>query len=159
GHPRRFRGGYHRGRVGPLPAEGRVMEAADAKPSARDEEKAPASGTSGAESAKPSRRKKEKETAAALRLRRLTKRFGAKTAVDDLPLTIAVGSVYGLIGPNGAGKTTTFSMIAGFLRPTEGSVEVLGHAPTDVDDLRSRVGVLPQDAILPPSDRVGELLV
>jgi len=98
-------------------------------------------------------------TSAAVRLRRLTKRFGPKVAVDDASLTIPAGAVYGLIGPNGAGKTTTFSMMSGFLHPSEGSVEVLGHAPTDVDALRSRVGVLPQDAILPAGDRVGELLV
>jgi ABC-2 type transport system ATP-binding protein len=99
------------------------------------------------------------EGSAAVRLRRLTKRFGPKTAVDDVSLTVEVGSVYGLIGPNGAGKTTTFSMMAGFLRPTEGSVQVLGYPPTAVDDLRARVGVLPQDALLPASDPVGELLV
>jgi ABC-type multidrug transport system ATPase subunit len=99
------------------------------------------------------------EKATAVRLRRLTKRFGVKTAVDDVTLTIPVGSVYGLIGPNGAGKTTTFSMMSGYLRPTEGSVEVLGRRPTDVEGLRSRIGVLPQDAILPANDTVGDLLV
>jgi ABC-type multidrug transport system ATPase subunit len=99
------------------------------------------------------------EKNAAVRLRRLTKRFGVKTAVDDVTLTIPVGSVYGLIGPNGAGKTTTFSMMSGYLRPTEGSVEVLGRRPTDVEGLRSRIGVLPQDAILPANDTVGDLLV
>jgi ABC-type multidrug transport system ATPase subunit len=95
----------------------------------------------------------------AIRVAGLTKRFGAKTAVDRVTLTIGAGSVYGLIGPNGAGKTTTFSMLAGYLRPTEGTVAVLGFAPTAVDVLRSRVGVLPQDAILPASDRVGEFLL
>jgi ABC-2 type transport system ATP-binding protein len=95
----------------------------------------------------------------AVRVAGLTKRFGAKTAVDRVTLTIGAGSVYGLIGPNGAGKTTTFSMLAGYLRPTEGTVAVLGFAPTAVDVLRSRVGVLPQDAILPASDRVGEFLL
>jgi ABC-type multidrug transport system ATPase subunit len=99
------------------------------------------------------------EKDAAVRLRRLTKRFGIKTAVDDVTLTIPVGSVYGLIGPNGAGKTTTFSMMSGYLRPSEGSVEVLGRRPTDVEGLRSRIGVLPQDAILPANDTVGDLLV
>ncbi len=102
---------------------------------------------------------KKAEKDAAVRLRRLTKRFGPKTAVDDVTLTIPVGSVYGLIGPNGAGKTTTFSMMSGYLRPTEGSVEVLGRRPTDVEGLRSRIGVLPQDAILPTNDTVGDLLV
>jgi ABC-2 type transport system ATP-binding protein len=95
----------------------------------------------------------------AVRARRLTKRFGPKTAVDDLSLTIDSGSAYGLIGPNGAGKTTTFSMMAGYLRPTHGTLEVLGFAPTAVDALRARVGVLPQDALLPPNSRVGDFLV
>jgi ABC-2 type transport system ATP-binding protein len=95
----------------------------------------------------------------AVRLSGVHKRFGAKVAVDGLTLRIARGSVFGLIGPNGAGKTTTFSMMAGYLTPTEGQVEVLGHAPRDVQALRGRLGVLPQDAILPPLDRVGPLLV
>jgi ABC-type multidrug transport system ATPase subunit len=112
-----------------------------------------------ADALEPAKSKRKKDAEVAVRLRRLTKRFGVKTAVDDLTLTIDVGSVFGLIGPNGAGKTTTFSMMAGYLHPTEGSVEILGHRPSAVDGLRSRVGVLPQDAILPPNDRVGELLL
>ncbi len=107
----------------------------------------------------PSGAASRKHADAAIHLRRLTKRFGTKTAVDDVTLTIDVGSVYGLIGPNGAGKTTTFSMMSGYLRPSEGSVDVLGRSPTDVDGLRSRIGVLPQDAILPATERVGDLLV
>jgi ABC-type multidrug transport system ATPase subunit len=96
---------------------------------------------------------------AAIRIAGLTKRFGPKTAVDGVTLSIPTGTVYGLIGPNGAGKTTTFSMLAGYLRPSEGSVEVLGFAPTAIDSLRARRGVLPQDAVLPLSDTVGEFLV
>jgi ABC-type multidrug transport system ATPase subunit len=95
----------------------------------------------------------------AARLVEVTKTFGATVAVDKLSLRIPAGSVYGLIGPNGAGKTTTFSMLAGYLAPTRGDIRVLGHAPTDVDALRGRIGVLPQDALLPASDRVGEFLV
>ena len=100
-----------------------------------------------------------KNEQAAVRLDKLTKRFGSNVAVREVTLSIATGAVYGLIGPNGAGKTTTFSMLAGFLRPTVGEVEVLGRAPTDVVRLRGRIGVLPQDALLPPIDRVGEFLV
>jgi ABC-2 type transport system ATP-binding protein len=96
---------------------------------------------------------------AAVRVSGLTKRFGSKTAVDGVTLEIAAGEVFGLIGPNGAGKTTTFSMLAGYLRPSEGTVEVLGFAPTAVDALRARLGVLPQDAVLPAGDTVGEFLV
>ncbi len=102
--------------------------------------------------------KKKKGVEYAIRATKVVKRFGPKTAVDGVTLKIKAGSVYGLIGPNGAGKTTTFSMLAGFLEPTEGSLEVLGFAPTAVDSLRARIGVLPQDALLPASDKVGEFL-
>jgi ABC-type multidrug transport system ATPase subunit len=95
----------------------------------------------------------------AIRLSHATKQFGAKVAVNDVSLTVAGGQVFGLIGPNGAGKTTTFSMLAGYLLPTRGEVEILGHAPTSADALRGRIGVLPQDAALPAGDRVGEMLV
>jgi ABC-2 type transport system ATP-binding protein len=99
------------------------------------------------------------ESGTAARLTRLVKRFGPKTAVHDVTLSIAAGTVFGLIGPNGAGKTTTFSILAGYLRPTAGEVEVLGFPPTAVDALRGRLGVLPQDALLPASDTVGEFLL
>jgi len=97
--------------------------------------------------------------AAAVRLDRVSKRFGPKTAVDGVTFSIDVGSVHGLIGPNGAGKTTIFSMLAGYLEPSAGIVEVLGLAPKTVDRLRARLGVLPQDALLPAGDTVGEFLV
>jgi ABC-type multidrug transport system ATPase subunit len=129
-------------------------EAIDTKSASSDE--SPASQKKNDADAKPKKKKKTAEIA--VRLKKLTKRFGAKLAVDDVSLQIKAGSVYGLIGPNGAGKTTTFSMMAGFLRPTSGSVEVLGFYPQQTDMLRSRVGVLPQDAILPPIEQVGEFL-
>ena len=110
--------------------------------------------------AAPKKSAKKKSTAeAAIRFKHVTKRFGAKLAVDDVSLEIRAGRVYGLIGPNGAGKTTTFSMMAGYLQPTAGEIEVLGFRPTQVGELKARVGILPQDAILPPSDKVGEFLV
>ncbi|WP_092556154.1 ABC transporter ATP-binding protein [Herbiconiux ginsengi] len=62
----------------------------------------------------------------ALQLTGLTKRFGEKVAVDDLSLTVPVGSFYGLVGPNGAGKTTTLSMATGLLRPDAGQSLVHG---------------------------------
>ena len=108
----------------------------------------------------PEKKAKKRKTAEiAVRVTKLTKKFGAKVAVDDVSLKIKAGSVYGLIGPNGAGKTTTFSMLAGYLQPSSGEVEVLGFAPSQVDLLRGRLGVLPQDALLPASDKVGEFLV
>ena len=56
----------------------------------------------------------------------LTKRFGAKTAVDDITFTVHPGVVTGFLGPNGAGKSTTMRMIMGLDRPTAGSVKVNG---------------------------------
>ena len=62
-----------------------------------------------------------------IRIEHLTKRFGTKVAVNDLSLTIEPGEVFAFLGPNGAGKTTTIKILAGLLRPTEGSVVVAGH--------------------------------
>jgi len=109
--------------------------------------------------AAPPKAKKKKIAEAAVRMKHVTKKFGSKLAVDDLSLEIRAGRVYGLIGPNGAGKTTTFSMLAGYLQPTQGEIEVLGFGPHQVTELKSRVGVLPQDAMLPPLDKVGEFLI
>jgi ABC-type multidrug transport system ATPase subunit len=109
--------------------------------------------------AEGAKKRKKKPVEVAIRLTKVTKRFGPKTAVDGVTLKVKAGQVYGLIGPNGAGKTTTFSMMAGFLQPTEGVLEVLGYSPMQVDELRSRIGVLPQDALLPGADKVGEFLI
>lgn len=62
----------------------------------------------------------------AIRIRGLVKRFGDQRAVDGIDLTVPAGSFYGLVGPNGAGKTTTLSIIAGLLRPDEGTVHISG---------------------------------
>jgi ABC-2 type transport system ATP-binding protein len=59
----------------------------------------------------------------------LTKRFGARTAVDQLSFQVPEGAVVGLLGPNGAGKTTTIRLLLGLARPTSGSVAVLGARP------------------------------
>jgi ABC-2 type transport system ATP-binding protein len=59
----------------------------------------------------------------------LTKRYGHVTAVDRVNLTVRAGEVYGFLGPNGAGKTTTLRMLLGLVRPTAGTVRVLGHPP------------------------------
>jgi ABC-2 type transport system ATP-binding protein len=56
----------------------------------------------------------------------LAKRYGAVEAVAGIDLCVPVGSVFGFLGPNGAGKTTTIRMLVGLIRPTGGSVDVLG---------------------------------
>jgi branched-chain amino acid transport system permease protein len=62
-----------------------------------------------------------------LQIRGLTRRFGGLTAVDGLDLDINDGEIVSLVGPNGAGKTTVFNLISGVLRPTAGSVSLLGR--------------------------------
>ncbi len=62
----------------------------------------------------------------ALALSGLTKTFGAKRAVDDLSLRVRSGELYALLGPNGAGKTTTLRMVAGLLKPDNGTISVFG---------------------------------
>ena len=95
---------------------------------------------------------------AAIEIKHLSKHFGPKQAVIDVSFNVEEGDCYGLIGPNGAGKTTTFSMMCGFLFPSAGSIRVLGLDPTEPGVLKRKVGVLPQDAILPSMWPVGELL-
>jgi ABC-type multidrug transport system ATPase subunit len=71
----------------------------------------------------------------------LTKRYGERRAVDRLDLRVRRGEVYGFLGPNGAGKTTTLRMLLGLVRPTSGTVRVLGGPPGDRSVL-ARIGML-----------------
>lgn len=85
------------------------------------------------------------ETAVAVR--NLTKRFKRLTALDDVSFDVPSGCLFGLLGPNGAGKTTLFGLASGFLRPDEGTVEVLGHDVREgTSALKGRLSMLPQDA-------------
>ncbi|GBC85552.1 ABC transporter ATP-binding protein NatA [bacterium HR11] len=93
---------------------------------------------------------------AALVLENVTKRFGNVTAVSDLSLRVPAGTIYGFLGPNGAGKTTTLRMIVGILWPDEGRIAVLGHARPE--DVRPRVGYLPEERGLYKKMKVAELL-
>ncbi len=79
----------------------------------------------------------------AVRLDRVSKRFGNHLAVDDLTLEVPVGSVYGFIGPNGSGKTTTLRMILHILLPDSGRIEVLGDSRTAI--VRDKIGYLPEE--------------
>src|SRR5438094_46052 len=67
-----------------------------------------------------------------IRTRGLTKRFGTFTAVDDLSIEVAAGSIFAFLGANGSGKSTTIRMLIGLIRPTAGAIEVDGV------DVRSR---------------------
>ncbi len=73
----------------------------------------------------------------------LTKRFGARVAVDNVSLSVPRGCVYGLIGPNGAGKTTFMRSVLWFTRPSSGDVSVLGHSmPAGCHEVYRNVGVI-----------------
>src|SRR5687767_14800729 len=71
----------------------------------------------------------------------LTKRYGDRLAVDGVSMTVRRGEVYGFLGPNGAGKTTTLRMVLGLVRPTAGSVCILGEAAGSTS-VTARVGAL-----------------
>jgi len=88
---------------------------------------------------------------------KLAKSFGDQWALYGVDLKLKQGVTSGLVGPNGAGKTTLFSLLCGFLKPTKGSIKILGHAP-DHPELRGRISILPQDAILLKAIPVGKQL-
>lgn len=80
----------------------------------------------------------------AIEIRGLTKRFGAKVALDDIDLTVPAGSIFGFLGPNGAGKSTTLTILNGLAKPTSGEVRVLGHdALRATNAVRAEIGYLP----------------
>ncbi|NCC52850.1 MAG: ABC transporter ATP-binding protein [Spartobacteria bacterium] len=84
-----------------------------------------------------------------IRLEHLVKKFGPRTAVDDISFDVEKGTVLGFLGPNGAGKTTTIRMIAGYLQPTEGSITVNGvdvvNHPTAA---QKHIGYMPENTPL-----------
>jgi ABC-2 type transport system ATP-binding protein len=73
----------------------------------------------------------------------LRKRYGRRTAVDDVSFAVARGEVLGLLGPNGAGKTSVIKMLLGLVRPDAGEVLLLGRRSSDPRS-RSAVGYLPE---------------
>jgi ABC-2 type transport system ATP-binding protein len=93
----------------------------------------------------------------AIQTRKLVKRFGKFTAVDNLDLTIEDGTTYGLLGPNGSGKTTAIRMICGLLEPTSGEVRVLGKTIPSKEVLSS-IGYMPQDVAIYADNTVHENL-
>ena len=79
----------------------------------------------------------------------LSRTFGSKRAVDGIDLHVPAGSFYGFLGPNGAGKSTTIKCLTGLLRPSGGSMRILGLDPlVDSVEVKRRVGVVPEDLAL-----------
>ena len=89
----------------------------------------------------------------------LTRRFGEKTALDAVSLSLPRGAVYGLVGANGAGKTTLIRHLLGLLEAESGSVRVFGLDPVvDPVGALSRIGYLSEENDLPGWMRVDELI-
>lgn len=77
---------------------------------------------------------------------RVTRNYGAKTAVSELDLTILPGELFAFLGPNGAGKTTTIKMLSCLLRPTAGQITVCGHDTVATPrEAASNVGYVPDE--------------
>lgn len=93
----------------------------------------------------------------AIELNQVTKRFGRKTAVDQLDLQVPEGSIYGFIGPNGSGKTTTLRMILRIIQPDSGTVKVLGRTEGMTAD--DELGYLPEERGMYKRMKVRDLLV
>src|SRR6185503_8742089 len=74
----------------------------------------------------------------------LRRSFGELVAVDGIDLAVPRGSLYGFLGPNGAGKSTTIKCLTGLLRPTSGTMRILGLDPaSDPVAVKRRIGVVP----------------
>src|SRR6187399_1798860 len=80
---------------------------------------------------------------APLELRGVTKFFGDFRAVNDVSFSLPAGSIYGFLGPNGAGKTTTIRMILEIIKPTSGTITILGES--SALKVRHRIGYLPEE--------------
>ncbi|GAB3734627.1 ABC transporter ATP-binding protein [Silanimonas algicola] len=96
-------------------------------------------------------------TAAIARLVGVTHRYGDLVAVDGLDLDVRPGEVLALLGANGAGKTTALGLLTGLLRVQQGRVELCGGDPRTPAS-RSALGAMLQEARLPETLRVGELV-
>ena len=81
----------------------------------------------------------------AIKTEKLTRRFGALTAVDEMDLQVVAGQFFGFLGPNGAGKSTTIKMLTGLLAPTAGRMQLLGlDFATHPMEVKRQIGVVPE---------------
>jgi len=89
----------------------------------------------------------------------LTKRYAGMTAVSDISFTVQRGEIVGLLGSNGAGKSTTMRILSCFMPATSGTVRVAGYDVfTHADEVRRRIGYMPENNPLHPEMRVREYL-
>ncbi len=82
-----------------------------------------------------------------IKIKNLTKYYGDLCAVDSVSFDIKKGEILALLGPNGAGKTTIYRIITGYLKPTQGNIEVMNYNIYDhMMEIKSRIGYLPEAA-------------
>jgi len=94
-----------------------------------------------------------------IRTENLTKQYGEFRAVDSLNLRVEKGEIYGFLGPNGAGKTTTILMLLNILKPSRGSIYLLGDKLSSASfDTKRRVGVVSEKQYLYSEMTAGEYL-
>jgi ABC-2 type transport system ATP-binding protein len=90
---------------------------------------------------------------------RLSKRYGARLAVDDVSFAVDAGEVMGLLGPNGSGKTTVLRLLTGYLHPSSGTARIAGFDVVEAGlAARQYVGYVPEDVPLYSHMRVDEFL-
>jgi len=91
---------------------------------------------------------------------RLSKRYGARLAVDEVSFAVEAGEVVGLLGPNGSGKTTVLRLLTGYLHPSSGTARIAGFDVVEAGlAARRYVGYVPEDVPLYSHMRVDEFLV
>ncbi|MDJ0761355.1 MAG: ABC transporter ATP-binding protein [Myxococcota bacterium] len=79
----------------------------------------------------------------------VTQKYGSTIALNDFGLHIPRGSVFGLLGPKGAGKTTAINIVTTLLRPTVGTVRVLGHdVVMETGEIRKKIGFVPEEPLV-----------
>ena len=95
----------------------------------------------------------------AVRVEGLVKLFGSLTAVDDVSFDVKRGEIFGILGPNGAGKTTTLEIVEGLLKPTQGTVSVLGlNVFKEPNKVKARIGVQLQSSAYHDYLKLSEIL-
>lgn len=95
----------------------------------------------------------------AIVFKNVRKNYKQLKAVDGISLSIEQGEFFGLLGPNGAGKSTLINMMAGLVKPTGGSISVMGFdVNKEYQEARHSVGIVPQELVFDPFFNVREML-
>ena len=95
----------------------------------------------------------------AIVFKNVSKNYKQLKAVDGISLTIEKGEFFGLLGPNGAGKSTLINMMAGLVKPSDGSISVMGfNVNKEYQEARHSVGIVPQELVFDPFFNVREML-